>query len=348
MSQASHSQLAKLFYRLHNSYKAGIDLRTTVKKETESGSPLYRRTMRAVAADLDAGGSLSLAFRQRDQFFPKLVLAVTQAGERGGRLDDAFRKLAAHYDSLVKFRNRFLASIAWPAFELLFAVGIIGLMILIFGMIYGDGSETGIKNPMSLFGLGAWGSFTVYSLFVLLVAGAALALVLGTARGWFGTLPMRIARRLPLVGKTIESLSLSRFAWTASIAENAGMEAGETMQMALESTQNYYYERLIPEVTAGVRGGRQFHPTLRATNAFPDDFLVLVENGETAGALAETMQRASDQLQETAENNLKVLAVVGFVVCFCFVAIVIGVVVISLFQQVYLNPIQDIMRNPLG
>ena len=113
--------------------------------------------------------------------------------------------------------------------------------------------------------------------------------------------------------------------------------------MALESTQNYYYERLIPEVTAGVRGGRQYYPTLRATNAFPDDFLVLVENGETAGELAETLQRASDQLQETAENNLKVLAVVGFVVCFCFVAIVIGVTVISLFQQIYLKPLQEFM-----
>jgi type II secretory pathway component PulF len=154
---------------------------------------------------------------------------------------------------------------------------------------------------------------------------------------------MRIARRLPLIGKTIECLSLSRFAWTASIAENAGMEAGETMQMALESTQNYYYERLIPEVTRGVRGGRQFHPTLRATGAFPADFLDLVENGETAGELAETMQRASDQLHESAENNLKTIAVVGFVVCFCFVAIVVGVTVISLFKQVYLRPLQEFM-----
>lgn len=339
MARASQSQLARLFHRLANSYRAGIDLRSALLRETESGSPLWRRELTAVGQDLQRGSDLATALRNRGEFFPKLVLAITRAGERGGRLEEAFTRLASHYDSLVRFRSRFLTAIAWPVFELCFAIAVIGFLILILGYIY----ESNHLDPPDWFGLGLGtrGNFVLF-LFIVLAAGGGLAgLVAGTARGVFGTLPMEIARRLPVVGRTIECLSLSRFAWTASVAENAGMEAGETMQLALEATQNHFYERLIPEVTAGVRGGSGFHSVLSRTGAFPESFLMLVQNGETAGMLAESLERASGQLQEEAENNLRILAVVGFVLTFLFVAGIMAFAIISMYYRFVISPIRD-------
>ncbi len=343
MPQASKKQLAKLFYRLANSYSAGIDIRSSLEKESGNGAPVYRRMMRELVMDIDRGGSLAGAIKKRGEYFPKLVYAVAKAGEKGGRLDEAFRRLADHYDSLVKFRNRFLVSIAWPVFEMIASIVILGLLILVIGFVY----DMNQMDPPDWFGLGLGtaGNFTLYLFLILLVTGTTAALIIGTSRGWYGTLPMRIARRVPLIGPTIEALSLSRFAWTASIAENAGMEAGETMELALQSTQNYYYERLIPEVTEGVRSGRQFYDVLNATGAFPNDLLILVDNGETAGQLAETLQRGSEQLQEKAETNLKLIAQIGFFLMLAFVGIILAITIVSLYYQLVIAPQNAILRE---
>lgn len=342
MAYATKNQLAKLFFRLANSYSAGIDLRSALQRETGIGPPVYRRKLRIVADDIGEGGSLSGAFKKCGDYFPKLVLAVTRAGEKGGRMDEAFRRLANHYDNLVKFRNRFLAAIAWPLFELGAAIVIIGLLMLVMGFLL-EGKEPGAPDWFGL-GFGTTGNFILYCLFISTIGGGIGFLVVGTMRGTFGTLPMRLARRVPLIGPTIEALSLSRFAWTMSIAENAGMEAGETMLLALQSTQNYFYERLIPEVTDGVRSGNQFHRVLEKTNAFPEDLLILIENGETAGSLAETMERGSEQLQEKAEANLKIIATVGFAVMLGIVGLIMAVTIIMLYSKLILSPMNDVMN----
>ena len=136
MAQISQNQLAKLFQRLATSYHAGIDLRSSVKRETQTGSPAYQQKMKRVAQALDGGGSLAKAFASTNGYFPELVVSVVKAGEAGGRLDDSFTRLGKHYKSLVAFRNSFLRSIAWPAFELVFAIGIVGLLMAICDWIF--------------------------------------------------------------------------------------------------------------------------------------------------------------------------------------------------------------------
>ncbi len=331
MSTASYSQLAKLFHRLGNSYTAGLEIRHSFEREKDFGSPVYRRKMAIVSNALNQGTSLTDSLQQSD-FFPPLVLSTVKAGERGGRMDQAFHRLAAHYDNLVKFRTRFLMAIGWPVFELMASILIFGALILIMGYLL-DGKE-GMRAPDWFgFGFQTRGNFILYVTVVLTFFTTLGLLVVGTMRGWYGTLPMRIARRVPIVGKTIECLSLARMAWTMSVAENAGMSAVETMQLALQSTQNYYYQQLEPELVSKIVRGQPFYTSMQETQSFPQDFLIFVDNGETAGKLAEVMDRASHTLQETAENNLKILSVVGFVVAFGFVAVIIGFTIISLYSQ---------------
>ena len=339
MAEISHNQMAKLFRRLATSYTAGIDIKTAYTRETETGSTTYRQKSRKVLQGIRSGQTLASSLKLADGYFPKLALTVVSAGERGGRLEDAFGRLADHYEKLVKFRNAFLMSIAWPLFELSFAIIIVGALILILGWLVGD-------EAANWFGMGsAIANFMVYAGAIFIIVSSLFLLWWGTKKGWFGRLPMQIARRVPLVGKTIEALSLSRLAWAMSIAENAGTDAVEIVRMALEATQNYFYEDLTTEICQSVRSGNDFASSMRKTQAFPEDFLIYVENGEMAGQLAETMDRASEELQTRAETNMKILGTIGFVCTFIFVAAVIGIVVITMMQKFYLDPMNDLLNN---
>lgn len=344
MAKISYDKMAKLFKRLQTSYSAGIDLLSAYQKERAIGSPQDRLQANRIVKSLQKGDALATAMRSVEGYFPELAIAVVQAGEAGGRLEESFARLAKHYKDLVDFRNKFLMSIAWPAFELVACVGIFGLLILV--MHYVMVNIGGMKESIDWFGMGSTtGNFVLYVSVMSVIFGTLGFLIVGSMKGWFGTLPMRLARRIPIVGKTIESLALSRLSWTMSVAENAAMDALDNARLSLSATENYYYKSLQPMICDDLRSGHSFYQAYSGTDAFPQDFLDYVDLGETAGELAETMDRASRDYQQKAETNMKMLGTIGFVLMFGFVAIIIGASVILLAKKLYIDPINNLANG---
>jgi type II secretory pathway component PulF len=275
--------------------------------------------------------------REVDGYFPELAISVVHAGERGGRLEESFSRLANHYSNLVTFRNRLLASLAWPLFELSFAILIVGGLMALCDFIF---VQIG-KDPINWLWMGSTtGNVIAYFVLVACLIGGAFLFARGVARGTFGETPMRIARQIPLIGNAIEQLALSRFAWAMSVAENAGMNPIEVAKLALNSTENHYYKQHQAKVCRMLSEGKSFYKTLKATQAFPDDLLNYVDNGETAGGLAESMDRASQEYQNRADLNLKWIGTIGFVLTLLFVALLVLVIVVFAMTQ-YLNMLQS-------
>ena len=85
-------------------------------------------------------------------------------------------------------------------------------------------------------------------------------------------------------------------------------------------------------------------PTLRETGAFPQDLLIYVDNGETAGELAESMDRASHELQQRAEMNLKAIGTIGFVCMILFVALLVLIICVFAMTQ-YINMLNNLSNG---
>lgn len=333
MAKISMSQMAKLFHRLATTYTAGIDLRAAYALEAKTGNSKYRANAKEINRQLGEGKSLAESMDHLNGYFPNLAISVVKAGERGGRLEESFARLSQHYTALVSFRNKFLASIAWPLFELTFAILIVGLFIYLCDSLY---SAMGME-VIDWFGMGSTlKNVAAYFVLVLLFFSFAAFVSVGSVRGWFGSVPLRIAMRIPLIGKTIQCLALSRFAWTLSVAENAGMNAIETAQLALRSTENHYYTSLESVVCHNLQQGHQFYKTFQATGSFPEELITFIKNGEISGELSESMNRASTELQAKAEINLKAISVIGFVLTMLLVgALVLAILIFAM--QAYLN-----------
>ena len=331
--------MAKLFRRLAVSYTAGIDILTVFRNECNTGSPKHRAKMNEIVAHLKNGESVVQAMQSAD-YFPELTLSVVEAGEAGGKMEESFRRLAEHYDGLVKFRNSFLLSISWPVFELVAGIVIIGLLILGLGWV----ASYNKTEPIITLGTGsATGAFILYCSVVLIFFGMLGVLFLGFKNGWFGNYPMEIARRIPLVGPTIEAMALSRFAWTMSVAENAGMSALKTIDLAVKSTQNHYYEKQNQQLCNAIQQGRDFTQSMSQARVFPAEFLSFVQTGETSGELAETMDRASTALQHRAENNMKIIGKIGLVLVMMLVGLIMAFAIITMFMKLYMEPYQQLI-----
>jgi type II secretory pathway component PulF len=334
MAAIGHYRLAQFCRRFATAYKAGLDMRSIWEREAQHGSMAQRRAAASIRDSVQRGETLADAMAA-SRVFPPMVVAVARTGESGGRLDRAFNILAKYYESMVRFRWVLVSRLAWPMTELCLAIIVIGVLILFLGSI--------VPGGVDWLGLG-WTTSQYFAGYVsLVVIGVAAigGLVLAFRRGWLGETPMNLARMVPLVGKTIEVFALARFAWSLSAVLESGMSVVEGSGLALEATNNYFYTQHKAAVSNKLQGGQSLYETLLQTQAFPSEFLLMVDNGEISGELPDAMNHIADMYLEKAEANLRILATVGFFLAFGFIAVVIGITVILLYQKLYLAPMQD-------
>ena len=170
----------------------------------------------AVVELMTRGSSLSDGIEEVvPDLFPPLMKEMIQVGEHTGRLAEVFEQLADHYDHKLQLKRIILQGIAWPLFELAFAIAVITAMILIFGMIDGAGLD---GEPVSILGLRGGKGALIFLSFVALALSPVLFLLIGFRRAWFPIDPVTgVLSRVPMLGRAIRTMALSRICWTMAI-----------------------------------------------------------------------------------------------------------------------------------
>jgi len=320
------AQLAALCRRAGISLEAGIDVRKVWQREAERGPWQVRPAAREIRDAVARGDSVADGMARSGRSFPPLLRQMVKAGERSGGLPEVLKRMSEHYDHRVKLRRMFLASLAWPLFQLGVALFVVGLLIWITGFL----AERRGGEPIDLLGFGLTGDegllryLLLVQMAIIVLAGIFWAL----RRGFFWTRPLqRAVLYLPVVGPALTTLSLARMAWTLHLTLNVEMNLRRVMPLALLSTGNDYYTRHIDRVVADLTAGREIHEALRATGAFPREFLSTVEIGENSGQLVEAMQHLSTDYEARARQSLAVLTqLAGFAVWALVAAFIITLI----------------------
>ncbi|MHB1033125.1 MAG: type II secretion system F family protein [Pirellulales bacterium] len=335
--------LAGLSRRLSTALEAGLDLRSVLTREVNGpGRKRFRAAMRQVAASVDRGAKLGESLDETGDFFPALFREMVDVGDETGRLPDVLRQLAEHYDDQLKLRRIFLAAIAWPVIEFVAALGIVGFLIWILGVI---GSRTGGK-PIDVLGLGLVGNrgLTIYC---GILAGAAVAvsmLVEAGRRGWFW--PRWVQRgmlRIPVLGRTLRTLAEARLAWTLHLTMHTGMEVQHALRLSLQSARNAAYTDQADGVARAIAAGREIHEALGETGVLRPEFIEALAVGEQSGRVSESMAILARQARDQARNAIVVLTTLAGFAVWALVAIMIIVLIFRLFSF-YVGTINDALK----
>lgn len=340
MARLALSQTARMCRRLGSSLRAGLDVVRLLQRESEYGSSRYRREMAAVAQRVMAGSNLAEAMKASNGYFPPLLCELVDVGEQTGRLEAVLLRLAEHYEHVMKLRRIFLLGILWPALELTAAIGIVGILILVLGLIPGE---------TTVFGLAGVSGLIIYLSWVAIIFAALGGLGYSIYRGWLGRWPHRVLLAIPGVGRAIRTMALARFSWTLSMALNAGLDAGRSLWLALQSSQNSYYTRHAHVAVEVIGRGGQFHEALRSTGVFPDDFLSALSNAELSGTESESLERMSEEYQQRAESAFTTLTVLASSIIFGMVIVILVVLLLYLIMSLiapYYQEAYDLLENP--
>jgi type IV pilus assembly protein PilC len=313
--------LASLSRRLGTALGAGVDIRNVWTRESKNAHGSARRVYSDIRDAVAKGSSVSEALDHSGNYFPEMFRELVRVGEESGQLAEVFRQLADNYEHQLQMRRNFLGAIAWPMFELIFALGVVGIVIYVMGAV-----PQLRKSGVDLIGFGLRGGsgLLVYATTLGLIAGGLFFVYRATTRGALWVSPVqRVLMRVPKLGSALETFSLARMTWAMHVTLNTGMDTRKALALSLASTKNVLYTQHTDNVMRSIRAGRDIHDTLSETGAFPHAFLDAVEVGEQSGMLAETMANMSNLYQEEARMAMRVIAaVMGFLV-FVLVAVII-------------------------
>lgn len=339
MARLRMTDLVSLFRRMGVSLRAGVDILRVCATEAQRGSPLQQRHMGEIHDRLRRGDTLSEAFEGSGEVFPPLARQMVRVGDQTGHLDAVFLRISEHYQHLLQLRRDFLAGVSWPLTQLMFAVLIVGLLIWIMGFLPGDVDILG-------WNLTGTSGLIIYICIVGAMAGAGALGVYSLARGMWGTAPVLVAMKVPVVGRFLESLSLAHFAWSLGLTIDAGMDARESLRLALRSTHNPLY--IAQEATCDrvVAGGGEFHEALEAAGVFPRELVETLQAADLAGTQSETLAHLSRDYEERAKDAARTLAYVSAGA----VRVAVGLLLVWLIfrvARVYLGTINDALRMSL-
>jgi len=283
-----------------------IDLMASQQK-----MPLFKRALQSISLEVNQGISLGEALRRWPKVFDKLSIAMVEAGEAGGVLDDSLKRLAKLLEDNAKLQNQIKGAMGYPVAVLFIAISVfLGMTIFIIPTFAGIFDGLGAELP--------WFTQMMVDLSSLLRSTFSLYLVLGLVAGvfLFGKFyATPIGRRrvdalvlkLPLFGELIQKTATAQFCRTFSSLTRAGVPILMSLDIVREITNNSIISDAISNSRQDVLQGILLSVALGRMNVFPDMSISMLSIGEETGEMDAMLSKVADFYEDEVEAIVKAL-----------------------------------------
>ncbi len=336
-------QLLAFTQQLATLVEAGVPLDRTLGILAElAESRRLRDIVRDVAQSVRGGSTLADALsRHHPRPFSRLYINTVRAGEKGGVLEVALRRLAEHLEATRELRDALVSAAIYPA--LLLAVGIGAVVFLMtfvlprFAVIFSDLGQA-LPLPTRVL-LAASDALVTYWWVAALAALAAVLSWQVVARSDAGRLRVdRWLLALPAVGGILRTLEVGRFARTLGTLLQSGVPLLTALAVAREGAGNRVLALALDAVQEGAKRGNGLARPMAETAAFPPLAVHMVRVGEETGRLEEMLGRVASAYETEVRLAVRrVIALLEPAIVLGLGVIVLGIVLSILLAILSIN-----------
>ncbi len=332
------AQLAGLCREMSALLVSGISMVRALEiiSEEEGISKAQKEVYTDILIDLKRGVSLSEAMEARG-CFPDLMLGMVRSGEGSGTIDMVMNRLAKHYDRESRLNRQVQSAMTYPM-VLLVMCALVVILIMTFILPQFEELFLAMETlPMPTMILMAVSDFLIQdwyvALFVLFVGGVFLRIVSKIYQVRrildYGKVHM------PVAGKLNKVIYTARFARTLSSLYSSGMPIVAALETAGATVGNVYVEEQFQQVGTTVRSGVPLSQALREVDGFVLKLSSAILVGEESGRLDSMLESTAITMEEEAEAATKRLVTLLEPVLICFMAILVGFIIIAVMLPIY-------------
>jgi type IV pilus assembly protein PilC len=315
-------------------------LRSLYVIEEQTENDKLREVFVEVRKDVEAGLALSDALRKHPDIFNDLYVAMVQAGETGGILDNTLIRVAEQLEKDAALRRQIKAAMVYPtmiasfAFIVLFAL--VAFLVPVFEKIFKDfGGDLPAITKFTV-----WMSHMATQRFYVI-----FGVLFGTVwafRTWkkseTGRMQWdRLKLKFPMkIGDIVQKVALARFSRTFSGLIAAGVPMLEAIDITGKTSGNKVIEKAMDDVRESVKkGGSLTAPMMEVPEAFPIMVTQMIGVGEETGALETMMTKVADFYEEQVEAAVKALTSILEPIMIVVVGAIVGFIVIAMYLPMF-------------
>lgn len=289
----------------------------------------YQRLLDELLQAVEQGKSLAEAMQDFPRVFSPMVVSLIRAGESGGALEAVFSRLADFQEKSYAAGEKMKAVLLYPVI-----LGLTTLIAFVFMTVFILPTFASMlinlhtELPLLTRGLLVFSAVVQAHGLLLLLGGLGLS---GAAMYLYQQPAVRLqADRLclsvPFYGRLRRDTAWMMVLGTLSLLLESGIPLHQALETVRPVAGNLYLQVQLKMVGQAVESGRALAASLSNCHEFPAMLRELLQAGERAGALDETLQKAAEFCSVTAENEsqqlqalaepLAILLVGGLVFCF--------------------------------
>jgi len=347
-SQKVSAKALENFTRLLSSLlAAGVPLsRALVILYREASSPAVSAKWKEVHDFVVDGMSLADAMAKSPDVFPRIYVAMVEAGEAGGFLDVVLAQIADFQSREKELKSKVLSAMIYPC--ILFCLALVVLTVLLvffiprFQKVFASVHGTLPLITQLIIGI----SHVVRSYGFFVAAGLIGAGFL--VRTWFASEKGRriwegLVLHSPLIGPLVAQFAMARFCRMLGTLLGAGVPLVQGLNVARRSIGNQILVDAVAQSIQRVQqGGRLGQSLADCKDLFSGSILEMVSVAEESGKLDAELVRIASVTEADLDRNLKTAVAFAEPLMLFIIAGFIGIIFIGMLLPVF--SLQDYIK----
>lgn len=323
-------------------FKSEVTLVESLRAIAEETKNLaFKEKVLKLGETVEAGTSFSAALAGFPELFSDFYVNLVKSGEVSGQLSDVLEYLADHLEREYDLMRKISGMMIYPIFVLVVFSGILLAMALFImpKMISMLDMESQSLPWITKLVIG----FTELLRKYIVLIGAGLVFLAVSLKRYAQTGQGKknidnFWLKLPLVGRLLKMIYLTRLAENLSTLISGGLPIAEALGIAAQVVGNSRYQDIILETREAVRRGETISYVLKKYPEFiPAFFSQMVLVGEKTGRLSEILLNIvrfyQKEVEGSMESLLSLLEPLMIVILGGAVGVLIAAVLLPIYQM---------------
>ncbi|MFO1413072.1 MAG: type II secretion system F family protein [Burkholderiales bacterium] len=320
--------------------KAGVPLLQSFEIVARGHSnPRFSRLMMDIKNKIEAGSSMSQAFREHPKYFDVLYCNLVAAGEASGTIDAILDRLATYKEKMIAIKGKIKSALFYPISVMTVAVVVVWIiMVWVIPSFKKVFTTFGADLPaptLFVMGISEWVVSWWWAVFLIIVgviAGFSMSYRRSAA---FRYAFDRILLRMPVIGGILEKATIARWTRTLQTMFAAGVPLVESLDAVGGAAGNALYAAATKKIQTEVSTGTSLTNSMANTGLFPTMVLQMTQIGEESGSLDNMLGKIADFFEREVDDAVAALSSLLEPIIIVFLGVVIGGLVVAMYLPIF-------------
>jgi type IV pilus assembly protein PilC len=290
-------------------------------------------------SDVEGGLLLSEAMGRHPKVFSRLFVAMVEAGEAAGVLDQVLDRAAYQIEKETKIKRRVKGAMIYPTVVLSFAtlvlIGMLMFLVPVFVKIFAQLNgqlPTLTRYVLAVSNLLRADWYVIFPLFAAVIFGFLKGKKTETGRKIWDRFKLKVPMK---IGDVVLKVSMARFSRTLSTLVAAGVDIIKALEITGQTSGNWVIEEALVEVRERVQEGVPIAQPLLENPAFPPMVAHMVKIGEETGELEKMLGKIADFYEDEVDSSVAALTSIIEPLMMIGVGMMVGVIILSMYMPMF-------------